>query len=144
MWTRRASVCSERCERKRDHARYDERKGRFQPSPVQRRRVYERDEFVCHLCDQPVRRDVPDDHPWSASLDHIVTRSQGGSNTDDNLATAHRWCNVLRRDGSILREPGRFIPETWEDFAAAVAGQVLAPPKRGRRRKPQPPQYALF
>lgn len=43
----------------------------------------------CFLCRRPVRFE-------DSSLEHIVPRSQGGSDTRDNLAISHRRCNFKR------------------------------------------------
>jgi 5-methylcytosine-specific restriction endonuclease McrA len=56
--------------------------------------VFERDGWVCGICGDDVE---PDD----ASLDHIVSMSNGGSHTYDNVQCAHTACNVRKgnRDG---------------------------------------------
>jgi 5-methylcytosine-specific restriction endonuclease McrA len=61
--------------------------------------------------------DVAIDHPWSATLDHLHPHSDGGADTADNLAVAHRWCNTIRGDRPLA--PARLVlggvqpPETW-------------------------------
>lgn len=57
--------------------------------------IYERDGWTCHICRQAVDRDDPNGD-LAPSLDHIVPRSLGGPNADDNLACAHRSCNSKR------------------------------------------------
>lgn len=91
-----AAYCTERCARRAQRANRDG--DRFKPTLAKRLRVYERDAYVCHLCRHQVRMDVPVDHPWSATLDHVVPQSGGGDHLDDNLRTAHRWCNSARSD----------------------------------------------
>jgi hypothetical protein len=59
-----------------------------------RRRIAERDGWVCGICRKPVdRADI-----WH--LDHIVPKSQGGPDTWDNLRLAHARCNISRGDCS--------------------------------------------
>ena len=57
--------------------------------------IYERDGWKCHLCDAEVDCTDPNGD-LAPSLDHIVPRSLGGSNADDNLSCAHRSCNSRR------------------------------------------------
>ena len=88
--------------------RYRERTGvryRMAPSdwidPKLRVEIYERDGWVCHLCDDPVDRVADFNDDLAPSLDHLKPRSKGGSDDPDNLATAHRLCNSRRRDDEL-------------------------------------------
>ena len=88
--------------------RYRERTGvryRMAPSdwidPKLRVEIYERDGWVCHLCDEPVDRVADFNDDLAPSLDHLQPRSKGGSDDPDNLATAHRLCNSRRRDDEL-------------------------------------------
>lgn len=68
-------------------------------SRFDRLKIYERDNYICWLCDEPVDRDAdPQKDDWAPSLDHVVPRSRGGSHDPENLRTAHRWCNSVRSD----------------------------------------------
>lgn len=60
--------------------------------------LYERDGWTCQLCSGPVDPSLHYTDDWSASLDHIIPRSRGGSHDEDNLRLAHRWCNSVRGD----------------------------------------------
>lgn len=73
--------------------------------PAERLAIYERDGFVCWLCDErvdPDDFDVNDDgyyvfgHRYP-TLDHVQPRSRGGSDDSDNLRTAHHICNSRRK-----------------------------------------------
>lgn len=57
--------------------------------PIDRQRVFDRDNWTCHLCRQPVPH-------ATASVDHLVPIADGGSHTYANVATAHIACNVRR------------------------------------------------
>lgn len=57
------------------------------------REVFMRDGWVCGLCHKSIDPDAPKRSPWSASLDHIMPISLGGSHTLDNVQAAHLWCN---------------------------------------------------
>lgn len=73
---------------------------RFKISPMRRQAIYERDEWVCQLCDCPVLPNLSPSDIWAPTLDHIVPRSRGGSHEDENLQLAHRWCNSVKGDES--------------------------------------------
>lgn len=62
---------------------------------VNRQVVWERDQGVCHICDEPVSFD-------EMHLDHVVPLSRGGAHAYDNVASAHPACNM--RKGSKLIE----------------------------------------
>jgi len=69
--------------------------------PVKRHRIYERDGWSCGLCGlETLKRYVAGD-PLSPSLDHVVPRSLGGGNEDENLRAAHIKCNAIRGDGHL-------------------------------------------
>lgn len=52
-------------------------------SKAVRQRIYERDGFACIYCTSTTQ----------LSIDHVLPRSRGGTNNEDNLATACRRCN---------------------------------------------------
>lgn len=58
--------------------------------------VYERDAWMCRLCDEPTQPDADPNSDWYPSLDHIKPQSAGGSHDITNLRTCHRWCNSVR------------------------------------------------
>lgn len=66
--------------------------------------VYIRDNFNCWLCgfDTLSAADFENGSPWAPSLDHVVPHSHGGQDTHENLKTAHRWCNTIRRDNLVI------------------------------------------
>lgn len=59
--------------------------------------VYERDGWVCGICTDPVDPALRYPDPMSASLDHVVPLSLGGSHTMDNVRLAHLRCNTVRQ-----------------------------------------------
>ena len=67
--------------------------------------IYLRDRFTCVYC----LADLHDAHPSDITLDHLVTKSDGGSNHEHNLITACRSCNCTRQDTPLARFVG---PET--------------------------------
>lgn len=67
---------------------------------IQRRKVYERDGWMCLLCRKPIKQGVVVPHPLSATLDHIIPMSKGGSHTYSNVQCAHFSCNWMKGDKS--------------------------------------------
>jgi len=85
-------------------------RSRYQPTgqwirPEKRLAIYLRDRFTCLYC----CRDLHDAPPTDITLDHIVAKSDGGGNGEDNLVTACRACNCSRQDKPLARFAG---PET--------------------------------
>ena len=96
--------CSSKCRRAERYAlRHPER---FNPTPRLRREVYERDGWVCGLCDLPIDSSLAWPHKWSASLDHVVPQSHMliPDHSADNLRAVHLQCNSMRGDGSNMSE----------------------------------------
>lgn len=67
-------------------------------SRADRLAIYVRDGWTCGICCEPVDPELPSNDVWGATLDHIVPRSQGGTDGATNLRLAHRWCNSVRGD----------------------------------------------
>lgn len=67
--------------------------------------IFERDEWVCGICSEPVDRSLKYPDPKSASLDHIVPLSKGGGHTMDNVQLAHFGCNCRKHD----KLPGELV-----------------------------------
>lgn len=73
------------------------------PSPTPRRvaRIRERDGDLCCYCGEPMVFDRPGRMPawqWGtqparATLEHVIDRQHGGTNSPDNLRLAHGRCN---------------------------------------------------
>jgi 5-methylcytosine-specific restriction endonuclease McrA len=73
-------------------------RGKFDVPPQRRRAIYERDDWTCQLCGERVEDGLPPSDIWAATLDHIIPRSRGGGDGDENLQLAHRWCNSKKSD----------------------------------------------
>ena len=96
--------CSSKCKMAEKSAlRHPER---FNPTPRLRREVYERDGWVCGLCDLPIDSSLAWPHKWSASLDHVVPQSHMliPDHSASNLRAVHLQCNSMRGDGSNMSE----------------------------------------
>jgi len=96
--------CSAVCAKRRQWAN----KGQTSNWIVPRRRyeIYERDNWTCQLCGDPVDKTLHYSHDWAASLDHIVPRSRQlvPDHSSTNLRLAHRWCNAVLGDGTYYTE----------------------------------------
>lgn len=62
--------------------------------PVKRKAIYMRDNHTCVYC----KTDLSAAPTSACTLDHVIPRSQGGSNCHTNLVTACLSCNATRRD----------------------------------------------
>lgn len=97
------STCSAECARAKgrlDARRAKDKRRALERSayvePVDRRHVYERDGWLCHLCKKRVdaSREVP--HPLAPTIDHVVPLSKGGTHELANVRTAHFICNTRK------------------------------------------------
>lgn len=80
-----------------------------------RREVYERDGWVCQICNVPILRDYEPNSRLAPSLDHIVPQSSQvvPDHSAANLRMVHMVCNTIRWDGSKsdaeVRERVKFL-----------------------------------
>lgn len=98
MWRFRCQECSTRRRIARRGAAYAKRveaitKGN---KSITWQAVGERDQWICHLCEQPVERRTHHADPWVATVDHVVPLVRGGAHEWDNVRLAHRRCNCSR------------------------------------------------
>ena len=101
-WETRSLYCSTSCAGNAGK----HRRGRFVIPATVRREIYERDGWVCQLCDDPVDPSLDSSDMWAATLDHIVPRSLQlvPDDSPSNLQLAHRWCNSVKGDGRYYDE----------------------------------------
>lgn len=95
--------CSDWCARRAGKARARLSRGRFAISDARRRRLYERDGWMCRICDEPTSSDWSEGDLWAPTLDHIEPQSSTliPDHSDGNLRTAHAFCNRLRGDARL-------------------------------------------
>jgi 5-methylcytosine-specific restriction endonuclease McrA len=65
---------------------------------VKRADIYERDDWTCYLCGDPVERTEKVPHRLAPTLDHILPLARGGTHEPSNVATAHFICNAMKSD----------------------------------------------
>lgn len=58
--------------------------------------ICERDGWRCHICQRPINHRLKWPNSRSASIDHVIPISQGGTNDPQNLRAAHLRCNSKR------------------------------------------------
>jgi 5-methylcytosine-specific restriction endonuclease McrA len=61
-----------------------------------RKRLYERDNGICQICDWPVSLE-------EFTIDHIIPRSKGGPNSFDNMQITHAICNNNRGNKDYVK-----------------------------------------
>jgi len=76
-----------------ENGHWPNRRGSDWIDPKARLEIYERDGWICYLCESPVDREGGPNGPLAPSLDHVFPRSLGGGDTPSNLKTACRACN---------------------------------------------------
>lgn len=55
--------------------------------------VFERDEWQCYLCDEPIDRALTGRDRMGPTIDHLIPLAEGGEHSYANVAAAHRSCN---------------------------------------------------
>lgn len=58
--------------------------------------VFERDNWTCKICDQPINKNIKYPDPFSASIDHRIPLSKGGPHSYNNCQASHLTCNVRK------------------------------------------------
>lgn len=58
--------------------------------------IFERDNWICQLCFEPIDQSLKWPDSQSKSLDHIIPVSKMGSHTRDNVQIAHVICNLRK------------------------------------------------
>jgi hypothetical protein len=95
--------CDDKCKRS---AKFKRRSSgmSFTVSPLERRKIYDRDNWTCQICHHPVDPSVKYPSQWAPSLDHIEPQSATliPDHSPSNLRLAHLWCNSARGDGSNM------------------------------------------
>lgn len=83
---------------KADHGYWPQEGGSDWIAPTERRALYERDNWTCQLCHEPIDPSAHWNSNYAPSLDHIVPQSHMliPDHTPSNLRTAHRVCNSRR------------------------------------------------
>jgi len=82
--------------------------------PVNPIDVMERDGWRCHICGEAAPRELRGSMAWNApELDHVIALAAGGTHTLDNVACAHRRCNIEKGDRLINGEVDAVPQRRW-------------------------------
>lgn len=111
-----ARFCSARCAQRTERARTE----RFRIASRVRLAIYERDDWTCQLCLEPIDSTLNPLDSWAASLDHIECQSWVlfPDHSPQNLRACHRMCNSLRGN----REDSQWSPNPSRRLLALVTG----------------------
>ncbi|MGW3491753.1 HNH endonuclease [Streptomyces sp. NPDC001054] len=90
--------CSRRCQAKDKADRRRAREAGARVTAASRYRIHERDHWTCHICGDPVDRHAVVPDLAAPVLDHVMPLARGGAHEEGNLATAHFYCNSVKRD----------------------------------------------
>jgi len=71
--------------------------------------VFERDNWICYLCGDPVDRYGYANDPAAPAVDHVVPLAGGGAHEPSNWRTAHSYCNNFKSDRPLTRELTEFL-----------------------------------
>src|SRR3990167_667290 len=75
--------------------------------------IFDRDEWTCRLCLLPIDTALRHPHRLSATIDHVVPLSRGGSHTRENLQAAHLSCNSSK--GNRIGGPSNlWVSSPWK------------------------------
>lgn len=93
--------CSEKCSdlvswRVQKHVRRARKRG-VEREVIDLPTLLVRDKFKCGICYRKIKVGLQYPHPLSASMDHIIPLSRGGSHTWMNVQASHHACNQLKR-----------------------------------------------
>ena len=95
-WRDRRRYC-DRCRLKYKRIRYRiktvKRQGAEFGMRISADEIAERDNYICHLCNEFVDMSLPRTSGWGGTVDHLLPISKGGLDVMDNVKLAHWSCN---------------------------------------------------
>lgn len=91
--------------------------------PFERIDIFERDNWTCSICREPIQPDLQYPDPMSPSIDHIVPVAHGGAHSRENVAAAHLVCNVRKGDRLIEPVPTHRGSTSRRSINAAPSGR---------------------
>ncbi len=66
--------------------------------------IFERDNWTCGICKNPIDSKLKWPNSLSVSLDHIIPLSRGGTHTKENCQAAHLACNIQKGSKTPMTE----------------------------------------
>lgn len=64
--------------------------------PYSRFAIFQRDNFICHICGEPLNTDAVAPQWDSPTIDHVMALCNGGSDAPSNVKAAHFLCNSIK------------------------------------------------
>lgn len=68
---------------------------------IDRQDVFDFFDWMCIVCDEPIDKTIEYPDKMSATLEHIIPLSKGGTHTWDNVAPSHLLCNEKKGSDTI-------------------------------------------
>jgi 5-methylcytosine-specific restriction endonuclease McrA len=65
--------------------------------------IFDRDGGRCHICARCVDPTLSGNAPMGPTIDHLIPCAEGGIDGAENVALAHRACNVNRNTGGVAQ-----------------------------------------
>ena len=82
--------------------------------------MLERDGWTCMNCSLPIDQAAEPADDQAATLDHVITVWDGGSDEIENLRATHRWCNVAREGNPVWSDDETIRERARLRFSAAL------------------------
>lgn len=116
-----AKWCSPICRIRTNGREASRRRGPVQPGwkPYSDREIFERDGWICQICNRPVDPDLPRTHAEGATIDHVIPLALGGSDEPDNVVTAHLRCNLEKSNRVRPEDLAAWVVRHHSDLVAA-------------------------
>ena len=89
--------------------------------------IYARDGYRCGCCGELVATE-------DLTLDHVISRSRGGSNGPENVYTCCRSCNCSRQDRSLRSFAGALVARRVARLCALPLDRAAARRELAARR----------
>ena len=96
--------CKKQATRAKNRKKSVKRQGAKTQQTIVHEVIAERDNYICHLCNEPVDMSLPRRSHYGATLDHVIPIAKGGLDSEDNVKLAHWICNVRKSDKLEIKD----------------------------------------